>query len=141
MSLKYAPWGFMKVKLIELHTLMATAVQQSGECHRYTVERTSEHRVRVTYSNPDEYAVDNPITAFYPCYKGGFGAWWVVNEITKVEGDLDDCERDYAYQHFTWIGLLEMNGEFPNIKMVNPNEYDPTPDEDGYHRLVERERD
>ena len=128
MAFKYTPWGFTTVKHVELHTLMATAKAQSGECHRFTVERTSEHRVRVTYSNPDEYALSHPITAFYPCYKGGFGAWWVVNEITKIEGDLDDHERDYAYQHFSWIGMIDRDGEYPNVKMVNPNEHDPCPE-------------
>lgn len=128
MALKYAPWGNQHIKHIELATLAATAKQQSGECHRFTVERTSEHRVRVTYSNPDEYALSHPITAFFPCYKGGFGAWWVVNEITKIEGDLDDISRDYAYQHFDWMGRLDMVGEYPNIKMVNPNEHDPFPE-------------
>ncbi len=127
-GLKYAPWGKCATQITELHTLMATAKSQSGECHRYTVERTSDHRVRVTYSNPDEYAVDNPITAFYPCYKGGFGSWWVVNEITKIEGDLEDHERDYADQHFSWIGMMDHKGEYPNIQMVNPNEHDPCPE-------------
>ncbi len=127
-NLKYAPWGTQEARLVELYTLMATANQQSGTCHRYIVERTSNHRVRVTYSNPDEYACDNPITAYYPCFKGCWGEWWVVSEITKIEGDLDDHERDYAYQHFNWIGRLRGNGEYPNIRAVNPNEHDPCPE-------------
>jgi hypothetical protein len=104
-KVKIQPWGELKPRLIEVNTLKAMAKVQSGMAHRYTVERTSDHRVRVTYSNPDEWGSEHPITAFYPCFKGVFDAWWVVTEITKIEGGRGTEERDYADQLFTWIEI------------------------------------
>ena len=101
-------WGEQKPRTIELRTLEAMAKAISGECHAYTVERTSKHRVRVTYANPDEYARDHPITAYFPCYKGPWGEWWVVDAITKIEGCRNEDESSYAYQHFEWMAINEL---------------------------------
>jgi len=101
-------WGEINARVIELRTLKSMAKALSGECHSYTVERTSDHRVRVTYANPDEYARSFPITAFFPCYKGNWGEWWVVNAITKIVGCRDTHEASYAYQYFDWIGTEDI---------------------------------
>lgn len=104
---KIIPWGDMNVRLIELNTLIAMAKVQSGMAHRYHIEKTSNHRVRVTYSNPDEWGHEYPLTAFFPCFKGDFSTWWVVIQITKVEGGRDEWERDNAEQLFFWMDINE----------------------------------
>ncbi len=112
-------WGQQTIRHIELRTLQAMAKAINGECHNYTVERTSDHRVRVTYSNPDEYASDHPITAFFPCYKGSWGEWWVVNAITEIifRDRADSFERDIADQHFEWISMNEIVD--PNLEGID----------------------
>jgi len=104
-KVKIHPWGMLEPRCIEINTLKAMAKVQSGMAHRFTVERTSEHRARVTYSNPDEWGGECPITAYFPCFKGAFDAWWVVDEITKIEGGRNTEERELVWQALTWMGI------------------------------------
>lgn len=104
-------WGCFPLTTIELASLAAWCKTQSGVCHRYTVERTSDHRVLATYSNPDEYGYDNPISCYLPCFWDG-RAWWVVLTPTSYRNVGEDWEYD-PHQAFQVIWDAEA---------VNPNE-------------------
>lgn len=58
-----------KVRIVTLRNLEAMCARQSGVCHRYWAERRGKTRVRVGYSNPDEYGFEHPMYAEYPCYR------------------------------------------------------------------------
>lgn len=82
-------------RIVSLENLKAMCEHVSGTSHRFSVESVSNTRVRVTYSNPDEYGSSHPITATFPCYlSGDAGNPTVVLEYTKVTGD------DEAWQSF-----------------------------------------
>lgn len=38
----------------------------SGTCHRYKIESVTRSRVKISYSNPNEYGSERPIFAYYP---------------------------------------------------------------------------
>ena len=58
-------------RVVSLENLEAMCEHVSGTCHRYWVESVSRSRVKVGYSNPDEYANDRPMFAVFPCYPSG----------------------------------------------------------------------
>ena len=92
---------------IELGALKAMAEAAQNITSAYTVERTSRHRVRISYTNPF-YEHDKPIVAFYPCYKGSDGKWWVVIAIIRITGCQDDRHVFYAHRHFGWTETSEV---------------------------------
>lgn len=51
------------VRIVSLANLTAMCERLSGTCHRFTVEQNSAARVRVNYSNPDEYGNAHPVAA------------------------------------------------------------------------------
>lgn len=57
-----------KVRMVALTNLRAMCKRISGMCHRWEVTKVSRSRVHVTYSNPDEYGHERPVTAVYPCW-------------------------------------------------------------------------
>ena len=80
-------------KIVDIDTLRKVLEDNSGMCHRYKVANVSKHRVKVGYSNPDEYAVDNWTYAILPCYTWrAFGrvTTVVVLEIIGMVNDPDD---------------------------------------------------
>lgn len=93
-NLKFKPWGKITTTVMEFYTLLAMAKVHSGWNHNYSVQRTSDHRVTITYSNPDEYAVDHPVTMYVPCFKSE-DVWWVVLLPTKFEGVTDDIQEPF----------------------------------------------
>jgi len=109
MNKRLITWGEDSPRVIEFNTLLAMAKTYSSICHQYYVERTSTHRVRITYSNPDEYGVDHPITMFVPCFNRG--PCWVVLVPTKFENVTSDIYD--PYQLFEGFFLSET---------MNPNE-------------------
>ncbi len=92
----------MRIRVVALANLRAMCERASGTCHRYKVEEVSRSRVHVTYSNPDEYGREHPVTAVYPCYPSDY---WphdtenprVVLDVLRVIGDDSDGE---GYQYF-----------------------------------------
>ena len=61
-----------QIRVVSLENLKAMCERVSGVCHRYAVSKIGPTRVRVAYSNPDEYANESPIEAEFPCYPSDF---------------------------------------------------------------------
>lgn len=61
-----------RYRIVAVANLRAMCERMSGVCHRYWVEKVSRSRVWVAYSNPNEYAVENPMYAVFPCYPNAF---------------------------------------------------------------------
>ena len=62
------------VRVVTVQNLTALCSRASGMCHRFEVVSTSDHRVVVEYSNPDEWGWTHPIRATFPAYiDSGFG--------------------------------------------------------------------
>jgi hypothetical protein len=57
-----------KIRAVSLENLRAMCERTSGTCHVYSVDKVTANRVYVSYSNPDEYANDHPITAVLPSF-------------------------------------------------------------------------
>jgi hypothetical protein len=91
-----------KERVVALENLEAMCKRISGICHRYEVTKVSRSRVHVTYSNPDEYGYENPMTAVFPCYPSG----WpddkdnprVVLDYLRVINDTWDGEGWQAFE-------------------------------------------
>lgn len=60
-----------KRRVVSLENLNAMCDHISGMAHRYWVESVSRSRVRVGYSDPDEWGNERPIYAVFPCYPTG----------------------------------------------------------------------
>ena len=58
-----------KDRVVALTNLEAMCEHVSGTAHRYWVSNVGEHTVRVTYSNPDEWGAEDPVTVILPCYR------------------------------------------------------------------------
>ena len=89
-----------KTRVVALSNLKAMCKQASGMCHRYWVEKVSKHRVYVTYSNPDEYGHESPMTLVLPCYPGAWASAenpYVVLDILRVLHDTHDGEGWQAF--------------------------------------------
>lgn len=110
-------WGTIPLTVIELASLAAYCKTHSGVAHRYTVERTSGHRVMATYSNPDEWGNDQPMSCYLPCFWDG-DVWWVVLTPTSYQ-DVGVGWKHDPYQAFGFIW---------RAKAENPNEW-LTPEE------------
>lgn len=61
-----------KVRVVALSNLEAMCARISGVCHRFEVVYVSGNRVKVEYSNPDEYGNPEPVRAEFPCYPIGW---------------------------------------------------------------------
>lgn len=87
------------VRIVSLANLEAMAKRISGVCHRFTVSNVSANRVYVTYSNPDEYGNESPITCAFPRYAGGFNSVAVVLEyVGRITGAQGDSEAWQAFE-------------------------------------------
>ncbi len=89
-----------KIRVVALANLNAMCKRTSGVCHRYTVTKVTPNRVHVTYSNPDEYGNESPITAEFPAYPSDFDGKdnpTVVLHIVRLTGARGDSE---AWQSF-----------------------------------------
>jgi hypothetical protein len=81
--------------MVGLANLAAMCKHVSGVCHRFTMDEPSKSArfVRVTYSNPDEYGNDRPVTALYPlirdCYgKGEHTAILKIHRVINASDSL-----------------------------------------------------
>ena len=94
-------------RVVNLTNLEAMCDRVSGFCHRFTVTKVTKTRVYVEYSNPDEWAHDQPVTAVFPCYPNQFDDDGsnpdVVLQILRVIGDPGD--RNELWQ--AYFPLLE----------------------------------
>lgn len=92
-----------KVRVVALANLIAMCERVSGVCHRFSVSKVTATRVRVAYSNPDEYGNESPIEAEFPCYPSDFDGKdnpSVVLHMVRVIGARGDSE---AWQSFSPI--------------------------------------
>jgi hypothetical protein len=60
-------WNVGTEPVVSLNVLQEACRRVSGTCHRFDVE-TSRNRAYLTYSNPDEYASEFPMTAVLPLW-------------------------------------------------------------------------
>ena len=82
-----------KVRTVALTNLYAMCERVSGMCHRFEVESVSANRVGVSYSNPDEYGNESPMTAYFPSWpicSSDPANRVVVLDMTSLEGDTWD---------------------------------------------------
>jgi hypothetical protein len=98
------------VRVVALANLEAMCKRVSGMCHRFEVSKVTPNRVYVTYSNPNEYGTESPMTAVLPCYPSGFSSPgvqsihqslrtepFVILEILRVIGDTWNGEGWQAF--------------------------------------------
>jgi len=88
--------------IVDLNTLDKVLQANSGVCHRFVVAKSSPNRVKVGYSNPNEYGTDNWTYATYPAYHnkiGGENVCIVVLEIIRMVND----PLDENWQAFDFI--------------------------------------
>lgn len=87
-----------KKRVVSVANLEAMCERISGMSHRYWVESVSRSRVKVGYSNPNEYGSEDPMYAVFPCYPNGF-----EKDNPAVVLDMINCINDrdgYGYQAF-----------------------------------------
>ncbi len=78
-----AQYDYQK-RVVSLDNLIAMCSRISGTCHHFRVDETGTGRVRVTYSNPDEYGNSRyPITAHFPSYPGPDGSRSIVLDAVR----------------------------------------------------------
>ena len=86
-------------RVVTLANLRAMCDRASGMCHRFWVESYSANRVKVGYSNPDEYVTDNPTYAIFPAWvDGAFGEktlYVVLGHMIAVVNDPDGLNDQY----------------------------------------------
>lgn len=89
-----------QTRVVALSNLEAMCERVSGcMCHQFTVEKVTRSRVHVSYSNEDEWAVEHPMVAVFPCYPAPFGnECYVVLDILRVLYDNWDGEGWQAFQ-------------------------------------------
>lgn len=56
------------VRVVALENLRAMCERVSGHCHRFEITGVSKTAVRVTYSNPNEYGTEYPMTMILRAY-------------------------------------------------------------------------
>ena len=103
-----------RVRMVALANLEAMCERISGVAHRFEVSKVSRSRVHVTYSNPDEWGNEHPMTAVYPCYPS---AWpgdednpRVVLNVLRIINDAWDGEGWQAFVQLTDCPTVWRNG-------------------------------
>lgn len=117
-----------QTRIVALSNLEAMCQRVSGMCHRYEVTKVSRSRVHVTYSNPNEYGSEYPMTAIFPSYPSGNDTLnhqaspCVVLDIMRVVNDswdgegwqafevLLNCPTLYRCNETEWKTVEEING-------------------------------
>ena len=98
------------VRIVALSNLRAMCDHVSGVAHRYWVEHVKEHRVRVGYSNPDEYGTDNPMFAEFPAFVDhSFGqatTYVILGHMLRVINDTWNGLGDQAFEPITDCPVL-----------------------------------
>lgn len=88
------------IRVVAMSNLKAMCERVSGVCHRFAVSKVTNNRVRVAYSNPDEWGNQHPIEAEFPCYPSDFDGAdnpSVVLHMVRLIGAKGDTE---AWQSF-----------------------------------------
>lgn len=100
------------IRVVSLANLQAMCSRVSGTCHRYVIDGMTAHRVRVSYSNPDEYGNPCPVIAHLPTYPGSPDLPFVVLDPVRWTGGRKD--DDEAWQAFDV--LWECPTLYPSIE-------------------------
>lgn len=101
-----------KERVVSLENLTAMCEQVSSVCHRYWIESVSSNRVKVGYSNPDEWGSNHPMIAIFPAYPSAFDKNdnpCVVLDILDVKYDNWDGEGWQAFQSLLDCPVLWRN--------------------------------
>ena len=102
-------WMDSKYRVVTLNVLHNMCEDVSGTCHRFKIVSESANRIGIAYSNPNEYGIESPMTAYFPCYAQGRMGKIVVLDLVRLTGDNWDGE---GWQAFT--PLLEQASRNPN---------------------------
>lgn len=87
-------------RVVSLDNLEAMCARHSSTCHRFAVvprHSPRGNRLRVVYSNPDEYGNECPTVAVLPCYPQHESLAVVLDPVRYVGGRRDD-ESWQAFQ-------------------------------------------
>lgn len=124
------PYFAGKTRVVSLDVLEKLCAMFSGMTHTFEASQTSPNRVRVYYSNPDEYGNPRQIEAHFPCWKGSFGLVYVALDIVRILGTSDE----EAYQFFdvliNWDYIFR-NPKTGEIKTYSEEEYQKVMKEKG----------
>lgn len=93
--MKQLVWNLPK-KTVSLNVLKRACQDVSMTAHRFWIERETDHRVTVAYSNPDEYGNDRVMLAQLPCYRVGSDVIVVVDIVRMYR----DSEAGDGWQYF-----------------------------------------
>lgn len=89
------------VRIVALENLRAMCARVSGMCHRYEITKVTRASVHITYSNPNEWGSESPMTmifrAFPSDWRGDSENPRVILEAGRVIYDTDDGE---GWQNF-----------------------------------------
>ncbi len=114
------------VRMLALDNLRAMCEEASGTCHRYWIEKVSRSRVHVGYSNPDEWANENPMYLVLPSFPSPWpedkGNPRVLVEPMRVINDTWDGEGHQAFDPL-W-DLYATRGTGDDWKVVPCLSYD-----------------
>lgn len=95
-----------KLKGMTITELAMVCKHASGICHRYKIENVTPKRVKISYSNPDEYGYERPIYAYFPI---------VHYSKNNDQGTIACLEfghftgKDLEYQAFDQIRFASVN--------------------------------
>lgn len=87
---------------VDIDTLGKILEDGSGVCHRYGISSIGANRIKIGYSNPNEYGTDDWVYAVYPIYS--YTAF--SRKTTIVVLDLVDVindPHDEMADSFVWI--------------------------------------
>lgn len=81
------------VRVVALANLEAMCGAAGGVARRFWIESVSESRVRIGYSNPDEYGNECEVYAYLPSWKESPNLRYVALVVTHMIGGRDEENR------------------------------------------------
>jgi hypothetical protein len=92
----------VKMRVVALSNLRAICEHESTTTKHYSVDSVSDKRVKVSFNNPDEYGIDFPFVAEFPCYPfPHFGTDDIAIVLDAIRiyrsGHTSDLWKDYEH--------------------------------------------
>lgn len=106
-------WRNDKVNIVTMAQMEKVCNDISGTCHRFWIHKVTKNRVYIAYSNPDEYANENPMYAVFPIYPGH------EKDNENIVLDIIDVKRDYPDGE-GWLNFMQIM-DF-DLSKSNPNQ-------------------